>query len=157
MAAQETRDEGNTGKAAAGDSRSDDGSEPSGVATDAAGRREGTRGTDPAGNGMAAIGSSGDGPEPTGAGIEVDATGSEDGGPGQPSLHELVSRKVAQLFHRVDASECDGLYRLVIGEVEGSLLEAVMRETRGNHGQAARLLGISRGTLRKKLRTHGLI
>ena len=73
------------------------------------------------------------------------------------TLREIVSGRVSDLFARLGGNECDGLYRMVIGEVEGSLLEAVMKETAGNQGRAARILGINRGTLRKKLRAHGLI
>lgn len=78
------------------------------------------------------------------------------GNAGQPTLRELVSALVSDLFTRLGGDDCDGLYRMVIGEVEGSLLEAVMKETAGNQGRAARILGINRGTLRKKLRAHGL-
>lgn len=74
-----------------------------------------------------------------------------------PSLREFVSGRVSDLFARLDGNDCDGLYRMVIGEVEGSLLETVMKETAGNQGRAARILGINRGTLRKKLRDHGLV
>jgi len=75
----------------------------------------------------------------------------------QPDLREFVYDRVSDLFSRMDGDEVDGLYRLVITEVEGSLLAAVMEETAGNQGRAARILGINRGTLRKKLREHRLV
>ena len=49
------------------------------------------------------------------------------------------------------------LYELVIGEVERPLFKAVMEYTDGNQSQAAGILGINRGTLRKKLKTYSLI
>ena len=49
------------------------------------------------------------------------------------------------------------LYDLVIGEVERPLFKAVMDYTQGNQSQAAGILGINRGTLRKKLRTYSII
>jgi len=49
------------------------------------------------------------------------------------------------------------LYDLVIGEVEEPLFRAVMDYTQGNQSQAAGILGINRGTLRKKLKTYSLI
>jgi Fis family transcriptional regulator len=49
------------------------------------------------------------------------------------------------------------LYDLVIGEVEGPLLAQVMAYVRGNQSRAAALLGISRGTLRTKLKAHALL
>lgn len=90
-----------------------------------------------------------------GCGAVDGADGVGDGAP--PTLREFVSHRVSDLFARLDGDDCDGLYRMVIGEVEGSLLEAVMKETAGNQGRAARILGLNRGTLRKKLRAHGLI
>ena len=75
---------------------------------------------------------------------------------GPSSLGEFVHGRVTELFSRVSEEECNGVYRLVIREVEGSLLEAVMQRTGGKQGRAARILGINRGTLRKKLHLHGL-
>ena len=54
--------------------------------------------------------------------------------------------------------DCPGdLYDLVIGEVERPLFKAVMDFTDGNQSQAAGILGINRGTLRKKLKSYSLI
>jgi Fis family transcriptional regulator len=52
-----------------------------------------------------------------------------------------------------DAQE---LFRLVMREVEVPMLEAVLAHSRGNQSKAAQMLGINRGTLRKKLRLYGL-
>ena len=49
-----------------------------------------------------------------------------------------------------------GLYQMVLGEVELPLLKAVMEYTRGNQSKAAEVLGINRSTLRKKLEKYGL-
>ena len=49
------------------------------------------------------------------------------------------------------------LYDLVMGEVERPLFKAVMEYTDGNQSQAAGILGINRGTLRKKLKNYSLI
>jgi Fis family transcriptional regulator len=48
------------------------------------------------------------------------------------------------------------LYELVIREVELPLLKSVMDYAEGNQSRAATILGINRGTLRKKLREYGL-
>jgi Fis family transcriptional regulator len=50
----------------------------------------------------------------------------------------------------------EGVYQMVLREVERPMLEVVLKHTRGNQTKAADLLGINRGTLRKKLREHGL-
>ena len=44
-----------------------------------------------------------------------------------------------------------------VGEVEEPLFKAVMDYTQGNQSQAAGILGINRGTLRKKLKTYSLL
>ena len=62
-----------------------------------------------------------------------------------------------QYFTSLNGDRPGDLYDLVIGEVERPLFKAVMDYTRGNQSQAAGILGINRGTLRKKLRTYSLI
>jgi Fis family transcriptional regulator len=60
-------------------------------------------------------------------------------------------------FTTLNGDRPGDLYDLVIGEVERPLFKAVMDYTQGNQSQAAGILGINRGTLRKKLRTYSLI
>ena len=50
----------------------------------------------------------------------------------------------------------DGLYDRLLAEVERPLLRLSLAAVRGNQLKAARLLGINRNTLRKKLSEHGL-
>ncbi|MET0271143.1 MAG: sigma 54-interacting transcriptional regulator, partial [Sphingomonas sp.] len=50
----------------------------------------------------------------------------------------------------------DGLYERILGEVERPLLEMSLAAARGNQLRAARLLGINRNTLRKKLAERGV-
>ncbi len=59
-------------------------------------------------------------------------------------------------FENLDGSPPDDLYRMVLKEVERPLLECVMDRCQGNQSKAARCLGVTRGTLRKKLREHDL-
>lgn len=56
----------------------------------------------------------------------------------------------------LNGHEASGLYQLVLGEVERPLLAAVLAHTGGNLTRAAAVLGVSRATLRKKLRQYGL-
>jgi len=66
-------------------------------------------------------------------------------------LSACVREAVDGYLRQLDGHEVSGLYQLVLSEVERPLLEAVMAHARGNQTQAARTLGISRGTLRKLL------
>lgn len=60
-------------------------------------------------------------------------------------------------FATLNGERPGDLYDLVMGEVERPLFKAVMEYTDGNQSQAAGILGINRGTLRKKLKTYSLI
>jgi Fis family transcriptional regulator len=64
---------------------------------------------------------------------------------------------LASYFDTLNGDRPGDLYDLVIGEVERPLFKAVMDYTQGNQSQAAGILGINRGTLRKKLRTYSII
>lgn len=46
------------------------------------------------------------------------------------------------------------LYQLIIEEIEAPLFRTVMEQTRYNQSKAARVLGVSRGTLRTKLKRY---
>jgi two-component system nitrogen regulation response regulator GlnG len=46
----------------------------------------------------------------------------------------------------------DGLYDRILHEIERPLLAIALSSTRGNQVRAAKLLGLNRNTLRKKLR-----
>lgn len=71
-------------------------------------------------------------------------------------LKQCVEEALAAYFKTLDGHPANGLYNLFIREVEQPLLTGVMRECGGNQTHAAQVLGLSRGTLRKKLREHGL-
>ena len=60
-------------------------------------------------------------------------------------------------FSTLNGDKPADLYDLVLGEVEEPLFRAVMDYTQGNQSQAACVLGINRGTLRKKLKTYSII
>lgn len=49
------------------------------------------------------------------------------------------------------------LYKLVIGEVERPLFRTILDYAGGNQSEAAEILGINRGTLRKKLIAYKLL
>jgi len=73
------------------------------------------------------------------------------------SLHKHTEDALDQYFENLNGDRPGDLYDLVIGEVERPLFKAVMDFTDGNQSQAAGILGINRGTLRKKLRSYSLI
>lgn len=72
-------------------------------------------------------------------------------------LRESVRHAIERYFSHLDGQGVTDLYDMVICEVEEPLFNTVMRITGGNQSLAARLLGISRGTLRKKLEQFDLL
>jgi Fis family transcriptional regulator len=56
----------------------------------------------------------------------------------------------------MNGHEVNDLYHVVLSEVEPAILNVVMDYVDGNQSHAAEVLGISRSTLRKKLRQYGL-
>ena len=50
----------------------------------------------------------------------------------------------------------ENIYQMVLSEVELPLLEVVMKYTQGNQSRAAKILGLNRTTLRKKLKLYDL-
>jgi Fis family transcriptional regulator len=71
-------------------------------------------------------------------------------------LRECVREALDAYLDSLGDHDAKDLYRLVMHEVEAPMLEAVLAHTRGNQSRAAQMLGINRGTLRKKLRLYGL-
>ena len=73
------------------------------------------------------------------------------------ALAEALTTAVISYLEGLDGHSASGLYNLVLREVEIPLFQQVLAHTGGNLSQAARLLGLSRATLRKKLGDHGLL
>ena len=74
-----------------------------------------------------------------------------------PSLRDSVATALSNYFTHLDGQPATDVYQLVLSEVEAPLLEAVMQYTRNNQTKASILLGLNRGTLRKKLKQYGLL
>lgn len=66
-------------------------------------------------------------------------------------LRECVRDALSNYFTQLNGHSAANLYQMVMAEVEQPLLETIMQHTEGNQTLAAKVLGISRSTLRKKL------
>ena len=67
------------------------------------------------------------------------------------SFAALIGRRVAQYLEKANGEEPRGLYQKLVTEIERPLIEQAMRRAEGNQVRAARILGLNRNTLRKKL------
>lgn len=72
------------------------------------------------------------------------------------SLRAFTEQALHTYFDRLNGHSTGDVYELVMREVEMAVFSAVMDHTNGNQSRAADILGINRGTLRRKLRSHGL-
>jgi Fis family transcriptional regulator len=72
-------------------------------------------------------------------------------------LSDAVTIALQDYFDHLEEESTTDLYELFMREVEAPLLKVVMEQTRSNQSAAAQVLGLNRGTLRKKLKEHKLI
>lgn len=72
------------------------------------------------------------------------------------SLRDTVEVTVNEYLAKMKGQPIADVYEMVLSEVEEPLMISMMKFTRGNQSKAAILFGLSRGTLRKKLKKYGL-
>ena len=77
--------------------------------------------------------------------------------PHTQTLRDAVERALVNYFSQLDGETISDVYKMVLSEIEAPLLEVTMRYTRDNQTQAANVLGLNRGTLRKKLKENGML
>ncbi len=74
----------------------------------------------------------------------------------EPLLSAQVRYAIESYFAQLDDQDSSGLYALVLAEVEKPLLEATLEHTRYNQTRTAKILGLSRSTLRKKMELYNI-
>jgi Fis family transcriptional regulator len=73
----------------------------------------------------------------------------------QDGLADRVTQAVKTYLSTTKTKDANlNLYQLIVEEVEAPLFRTVMEMTRYNQSRAARVLGVSRGTLRTKLKRY---
>ncbi len=71
-------------------------------------------------------------------------------------LSKCVEDALLFYLKNMEGHEITNLHRLVIEEVERPLLATVLQHVSGNLSQAAKILGMTRSTLRKRLSAHDI-
>lgn len=87
----------------------------------------------------------------------VDSSLDSDASQRHEPLRVHVERVVRQYFAMLGDEMPTDLYELILKQVEEPLLSVVLEKTRGNQTKCAQILGLNRGTLRKKLKTYDLM
>ncbi len=73
------------------------------------------------------------------------------------ALSECVTLCLKDYFECLGDEQPSNLNDFVLKEVEVPMLKLVMERTSNNQSQAAEILGLNRGTLRKKLKQYDLL
>jgi len=71
-------------------------------------------------------------------------------------LSQAVKHSIRRYLYELDGTQPSNMYSLVLKQIERPLFEAILEHTKGNQSRAAEVLGLNRGTLRKKLQSYGL-
>jgi len=71
-------------------------------------------------------------------------------------LPDNIDTLLDQYFNDLDGDQPSTIYEMVINTVEKPLLIYIMNKTEGNQSKAAKMLGLNRNTLRKKLKQYNL-
>jgi Fis family transcriptional regulator len=72
-------------------------------------------------------------------------------------LRDAVTRAIRTYLDELDGQVSTDVYQMVLAQIEAPLLEEIMAYTRNNQTRASLMLGLNRGTLRKKLKQYNLI
>ena len=74
-------------------------------------------------------------------------------------LREVVRKRVQHYYKMVsqEGLNPDDVYELIMEETECPMIEATMDFTGGNQSRSARILGLNRGTFRKKLEEYDML
>jgi len=67
------------------------------------------------------------------------------------SIEDFIGKKLDIFFLKLGDCDADGLYDVVIKQVERPLIQKALQWAKGNQLKASRVLGINRNTLRSKI------
>ncbi|HEX4046177.1 MAG TPA: helix-turn-helix domain-containing protein [Gammaproteobacteria bacterium] len=73
------------------------------------------------------------------------------------TLKQVVKDTLRNYFSNIGSEQPVDFYAILLEEIERPLLEVLINFTHYNQVKMAQILGISRGTLRKKLKQYGML
>jgi Fis family transcriptional regulator len=73
------------------------------------------------------------------------------------TLRQAVKDTLRNYFTNIGSEQPVDFYGILLEEIERPLLEVLINHTHYNQVRMATILGISRGTLRKKLKQYGML
>lgn len=72
------------------------------------------------------------------------------------SIDDVVELKISRFLDQIGTFYPEDLHSLIMSKVEKPLLVQILRRVGGNQVQAAKILGINRNTLRKKIKQYNI-
>lgn len=72
------------------------------------------------------------------------------------NLQDKIETLLDKYFKDLDGENPNGVYDMVLHSIEKPLLIYIMNYAQGNQTRAAKILGLNRNTLRKKLEFYNL-
>ncbi len=72
-------------------------------------------------------------------------------------LRDSVRNALKNYFSQLKGEEPKEIYPMVLAEIELPLLEVLMKKTKNKQSLTTRILGLSRITVRQKLKKYGLL
>ncbi len=71
-------------------------------------------------------------------------------------VSHAVKHSIRRYLFELEGTQPNNMYELVLRQIEQPLFEAILEHTKGNQSRASEMLGLNRGTLRKKLKSYDL-
>jgi DNA-binding NtrC family response regulator len=72
------------------------------------------------------------------------------------TLYELLEAQIRRMITGTGHTNKGNIHPLIMKEIEKYIIEITLQETRNNYVTTARVLGIARSTLYRKIREYGI-
>ena len=67
-----------------------------------------------------------------------------------------INAKLTRYFEQLDGEQASGVHKMVMNEVESVVIKFILELVNNNQSEASRILGVNRGTLKKKIEFYKL-
>jgi len=74
----------------------------------------------------------------------------------QRDLQDCINDKLEKYFLDLNGEKANGVFKMVTNQAESTTLKFILEKVNHNHSEAARILGINRATLKKKVALYKL-
>jgi Fis family transcriptional regulator len=71
-------------------------------------------------------------------------------------LPACINAKLDHYFEQLNGEKVSGVFKMVLQETESATIKFVLDRVEQNQSEAARILGMNRGTLKKKIELYKL-